>query len=596
MYRGISVLLFCFVLHTLLGNNAAYVKYFSKENYKGYSKNWSITHNDDGVVYIGNDAGLLRFNGIDWQLYHLPHNKTVRSVKIGVDGKIYTGSYEEFGYWQADQAGQLSYVSLSDSLCGFSFNNEEIWKIVDDSKGNILFQSFSMIFKYDGQSVEPIKLKESIIFLLEARNKMIAQTLNKGLVEYRDGKEVLIPGSELFQGANVKVFLPFGDNKYLLGERDRGLFIWDDTGFREWQCPARKLLLNKEIDNGIFDGQYYYLGTHRDGIFVVDQAGHVISHLNTENRLNSNTIYCLDIDQSGRLWVGQNKGLCYVEFNYPFSFITRNDNPIGFVHTAAYYNECLYLGTNQGVFMAMVQDEDFEALSLDDFHLVQGTLGQTWELKVIDNQLLCGHTNGTYRLEGNKAVKLSDYNGSMVFQKVKDKEKELVVQSTFNTLVLLDKDAQGQWKFSAEVPGFNNVVSSIENDFYENLWICHFQKKGIFKMRMHDIHEGPAFIMAYGKDKGLPDDFGNGVYNVDNKIVFATGKGFYAYEPLRDTIFNYEQLNRQLGNFADSKKVVKGFDETYWFIKSPSVALYKKENLNFRQVIQYAFNYGGEFG
>jgi len=592
VFKTIIVVGWLFVLNNLLAANAMYVKYISKAQYRGYSKNWCITHNEKGFIYVGNDAGLLRFNGIDWHLYQLPQNKNIRSIKIGADEKIYTGSYEEFGFWEQDPFGQITYVSLSEQLSGFHFNSEEIWKIVEDANGNILFQSFSYIFKYNGNSVEPIKLDESILFLLQANGKMIAQTFNRGLVEYIDGKEVPIPGGDFFKGFDIKVFLHLEDDKYLLGDRDKGMYLWDENGFSKWDCPIQNLLENVEIDNGLFDGKQYYIGTHRDGIFVISKDGQLVSHLNTDNHLKSNTVLSMDVDGNGRLWVGQNKGLCYIDFNYPFTFVIREDNPIGIVHTAAFRNDHLYLGTNQGVFYSKVKGDNFEALSLEDFRLVEGTNGQTWELKEIDNQLLCGHSNGTFRLEGGKASLISGYNGTMVFQKLKTENEDLVIQSTFNILVLLDKDQKGHWKFKSKIPIFNNAVSSIEEDFYQNIWLCHFQKKGFFKMKMDNATNSPMYIKAYGTNKGLPTDFGNGVYNIDNKIVFATDSGFYAYEHLRDTIFSYKSLNSQLENFARSKKVVAGDQDTYWFIKPPAIALFKKQEEAFIRQVQYTFDGG----
>ena len=84
-----------------------------KDQYNGYSKNWAIDFNNKGVVYVCNEAGLLEFDGKKWRLYKLPGNETVRSVLVDGD-RVYTGSFEQFGYWEPDATGGLCYTSLID--------------------------------------------------------------------------------------------------------------------------------------------------------------------------------------------------------------------------------------------------------------------------------------------------------------------------------------------------------------------------------------------------------------------------------------------------------------------------------------------------
>jgi hypothetical protein len=90
------------------------VRSYSVSDYNAGIQNWSITQDDRGVMYIGNNKGLLEFDGNNWELHELPSKNIVRSVYIGKDGKIFVGSFEEFGYFERNSLDSLVYHSLKD--------------------------------------------------------------------------------------------------------------------------------------------------------------------------------------------------------------------------------------------------------------------------------------------------------------------------------------------------------------------------------------------------------------------------------------------------------------------------------------------------
>jgi hypothetical protein len=50
---------------------------------------------------------------------------------------------------------------------------------------------------------------------------------------------------------------------------------------------------------------------------------------------------------------------------------------------------------------------------------VPKTQGQVWDLAVIDQQLFCGHNNGTLLIEKNQAQLISDITGGWTIKKLK---------------------------------------------------------------------------------------------------------------------------------------------------------------------------------
>ncbi|NJO92057.1 MAG: hypothetical protein HC831_26095 [Chloroflexia bacterium] len=94
-----------------------YIQNYLAEDYKASKQNWMADQDKRGVIYFGNNMGVLEYDGHDWRLIPLTEkSRVVRAVKVAKDGKIYIGSTAEFGYLAPDSIGQMKYFSLFDKI------------------------------------------------------------------------------------------------------------------------------------------------------------------------------------------------------------------------------------------------------------------------------------------------------------------------------------------------------------------------------------------------------------------------------------------------------------------------------------------------
>ena len=68
--RFILLLLSAFVAWTLAASPVPFFRNFSPADYQASSQNWALAQDSRGFVYVGNNSGLLRFNGSSWELFH----------------------------------------------------------------------------------------------------------------------------------------------------------------------------------------------------------------------------------------------------------------------------------------------------------------------------------------------------------------------------------------------------------------------------------------------------------------------------------------------------------------------------------------------
>ncbi|MCG8578989.1 MAG: hypothetical protein MI866_03690, partial [Bacteroidales bacterium] len=309
---------------------------FYKHQYNASNRNWCIDHGKDGYVYVGNDMGLLSFDGLNWTLNELPARSKVRSVCISSNGLIYTGSSEEIGYWKRDGAGRLNYTSLRDKLINVTFHNQEIWRIFEDADNNIVFQGFSMTLRYDGQQVKKVETDVPPNLMVEYDNRLWGSTRQGVLLELTGyGYQKILQSTRLKQ-ARLKGIFPFSDHKALIVTRKKGMFKWDDETLYPWNCEANDQLINEDINCAIYHDGFYYLGTINSGLLIVSTEGKIVHEINSQNHLQDNTILSLRLDEYDRLWFTMSVGLGYLELNSPIKFLIDANKRIGAVHSVVF--------------------------------------------------------------------------------------------------------------------------------------------------------------------------------------------------------------------------------------------------------------------
>ncbi len=547
-----------------------YVQNYTKAQYQSGNQNWSVTRDEHGIMYFGNAEGLMAFDGKYWQLYRMPNGLIVRSVAADGKGKIYAGGFGEFGYWQKDKQGFLKYNSLIPLVRKTYLPNEEIWKIYVDGD-RVIFQSFGAIFIYSGGKVSVIRAPKPYLFLFKVGSRYFVEEVGAGLFELKGSKLEYINGSIVPCSSGVLSVLPFQHNKYLIGTGSNGLFIYDGKQISPWNNQANDFLKTYQLNNGaVIPGKYFAFGTILNGIVIIDTTGKVVQHINKSSGMQNNTVLSLFTDPEQNLWAGLDNGIDRIEVNSPLYFYFDKTGRFGTVYSSIIFNNKIYLGTNQGLFYSdWLPGGNNQLLQSFDFKLIPGSQGQVWDLSLIDGRLLCGHNDGTFQVNGNRIVKISSVNGGWTIKKFKN---NLLIQGTYTGLVIYRKDAAGNWVFDHKVELFGEPSRYVEEDSKGQIWVGHAYK-GIYKITLSDDLSHVVNQKYYDRRSGLPDSYNVNVFNLDNRIVFSSDSGFCVYDDISDRFEKYTQLNKMLGTFASSNKIIKAIGKKYWFINHGRVAL-----------------------
>lgn len=195
------------------------------QEYNGEAQNWAGSQNRDGVMHFANSAGLMIFDGNTWSCKPVAGFSVVRSVCCEGD-RVYVGAFEEFGYFKKDRFGDYSYTSLSDSLKGYTFGNEDVWNIVRSGE-KLYFQSFNSVFAYDGHDVETLKLPANLrpLYIFSADDVLYAQMDDDGFYRFDNHKwSQLISRSDIGNDNIISLNILPGTDDLLLTTEHSGLY------------------------------------------------------------------------------------------------------------------------------------------------------------------------------------------------------------------------------------------------------------------------------------------------------------------------------------------------------------------------------------
>ena len=292
------------------------IQNFISSNIPVDNQNWEIYQNPvNGYIYFANSAGLIEYNGITSRIYKMPFGQGIRSVYINSSGLIYTGSFEDFGYWESEPEKGLVYHSLTQNIK--IPENDEIWNTYEND-GSIYFQSFTTIYKYDKKAVTLIPGPSNMLFMLEAGDKYIVQALGLGLYWFDGNNFSFINGSELFGTVKVHSIVYRGHGVLWICTANNGIYVYDGRSIT-FQKSQISEFLKTEICNAsiAINDSMIVFGTILRGIVVCDQNGRINKLFNYANGLKNNTVLSLYKDSGSGLWVGLDDGADYINLSSP---------------------------------------------------------------------------------------------------------------------------------------------------------------------------------------------------------------------------------------------------------------------------------------
>ncbi|PJJ08338.1 regulatory LuxR family protein [Flavobacterium sp. 1] len=553
------------------------IRNYKRSDYKGGPQNWNIEQDKNGNIYFANNNGLFQFDGVSWRKYALPNSPLIRSVKIDDSGKIFVGGSDDFGYFKPNSKGKLKYFSLSKmvntakvKLTGF------IWKI-HIHKGEVIFQSFERAYIYKNNKIRLLEAPTKFQFSFLVNNHLYFQDKTAGIVEYKNGKLFQLKNTTILNNTEIWGIFPMSENKLLAATLNKGLFIYKNDKMIPWGTEANVFIKKNGSLGGVaIKDKFIVLNSVLDGIIICDLNGKIIQHIDRTKGLQNNTVLTSFIDNKNNLWLGLDSGIAFINENSPFSYFGFSYN-LGTVYGSVVYKENLYVATNQGVFYHPWNKNFKES----GFTLVTGTTGQAWNIKVIENQLLCAHNNGALVIEGGKVIKILDKNGYFGFRTIPSQPKFVIGSNNSNGFAIFEKTANGL-EFRNQIEGLykSSISFEIDNDY---LWL---KNDGLlYQMALSSDLKNFKFIKTIPNlsvnDKGVGT-----IQKINNCIYFQTNNHFYKYSKELDLFYEDKKMSLIFKGIPKIKALTEDTNGNLWYAFNESLGeLMKNSNGSYTNIV-----------
>ncbi len=560
---------------------------FPSLQYKGGTQNWDIKQLPDGRMAIGNNMGLLIYDGAQWMLFPIQNYSTVRALYYDhAQGRLYAGASGEFGYYQVDPlTNQFNYYSLSDKLPAKKHDFGEIWKVLS-WRGSIVFQSKSHLFIYKDGKIQTYQAHDRIETVANINNRLVLASRH-GLEEYVGGRSKMLANASFSGDVVVRSILPYG-HKILLATQQNGVLVYDGKRILPDASDIASVLRGNQIFCAELSGDKLAIGTVRAGLIIRNLKEGSTLYLNSSKGLINNTVLSASFDKTGNVWMGLDNGLSCAMPNVPFRNIISERFSIGTGATSIMEGDKLYLGTNQGLFMVSLPFA--QHLEYRQPQLLDGISGQIWKLQSIDGTVYCCCDRGLYVISGGKALKIEGPIGTWALCELNTHPGYLIATDYLGIVILKKEGNTCKMVRRIKVP--IELSGNIYEDSDGTLWMSHWQK-GIYHLALSKDMKSVRVMQLFNSKNGLYVDQNNTLCRVAGKIYVSTVDGFYRYDRRTQRLVRDEKMSKVFNTFGETLALTETPQHDLWAQKVDYLAIahvtkngYVVDSMSYRGVVK----------
>ncbi|HLP57795.1 MAG TPA: ATP-binding protein [Candidatus Deferrimicrobium sp.] len=562
----------CFSLGGQVTNTPGY-KYL--ENYSPHKENdfqpqnWAVLQDKRGLIYTGNQGGILEFDGVSWRLIEIP-NRSVRSLAMDAAGTIYVGGDNEIGFLAPDANGTLRYVSLIDYLTGAKKNFSRVWYTYSNREG-IYFMTSKFLFRWD-PAAQQIKTWETAFSFSNAficNDIFFVCEKKVGLKQMKEDTLQLVRGGETFADLSIEMLVPYDSRNMLIGTRSKGFYLYNGLACQPFPTEVDNYLKEKILYHGIHlsavPGQFA-AATLRGGLVIFDANGRLIQIFDKTSGLQDDSITYVFEEPEGNLWLTLSKGISRLEYASPISVYDDRSGLPGIAMTI-----CVIKPANRDIIYAGTTGGLFYLSSAYKFRHVDEISRICWSLLPYGDGLLAAATDGVFRVETGfntanaepkNVRKIIDIPSYALDRSNKDPNRIWV--GTANGLVSLYLNLANQWTREFQFENITEDIKTIVEDKKANLWLGTLNQ-GIIKVDFSGPQINRYALTHYNAAHGLPAG-GVNVFTAAGHILFATEKGLYRFDETNKRFIPDATLGKTYAAEGQSVfRIAEGKNQDIWF-------------------------------
>jgi serine phosphatase RsbU (regulator of sigma subunit)/ligand-binding sensor domain-containing protein len=465
---------------------ALQVRNYPSTEFGGQTQIFSITQDDQGIMYFGNKTGVILYDGRRWETVKVLNEKNdsyeVSVLSKAKDGRIYVAAKGDIGYLESSGRGVARFISIKNLFKKEpDLKNPRSIQVTDNG---VYFHYGRQIFRLASNSIKTWSSDESdaIYGLFYAAGKIFAARTSGGLYVLENERFIPVPGGSKYTAVNKIYALIQFQNRILIQTTEGN--ISDITNPENVIQVQTDLVRPAYNALNVFD-EFYSSGTFSDGLLVYDGNFRLKYQIDLTTGLNDGNINCQFLDKEGNIWVGTNKGISKIEILSPVSSFGVNFGLISGVEGICEFKGQRYFATLSGVYYldenateTTTRIKKVPGLNIDCYGLKTLSFGDR-------SVLLIAANNGVWMLKDPKEkLQLISKCGPYNFvQSPKDKNRVFVANyDGLSTLYWTGTNFRDE----GYIKGFNEDIFSIAVQSDGTLWLGTIGS-GVIKAHVNDV-------------------------------------------------------------------------------------------------------------
>lgn len=411
-----AILYFLFIFPALVFSQKGdfFITHYSAEDEQVENENFAIAQDYNGQIFSANRRGVLKFDGINWQL--IKTSTTALSIASDkIEKAVYVGCLDGFGMINTDDAGNEQYASILTEKEKYL----SISKIIVLRK-YVYFMGDGLLYKYTKKDKKITKQWQksnqySFDNIFEYLDEVYVSDKQNGIfrVENNEIKKIALPFS-----VNEKVIcaIPTDKNSTILLTDNNKSYLYSGYRLEPYKLEDQKYIEESTINNGIALGNdLAVISTNRGGCLIFNiKTGKTTAIANYYSGMPDNEIFALCKDAQSGIWVAHEFGFSRIDYELPLKTFSNYVGLEGHLESAVSFNGKLFVATSEGVYYLTETQNTTE---------ITQYIKKSIQKSQSDEETKNGKLNETVEHQKEKVEKIKRFLG-IFKRKVKEPEPE----------------------------------------------------------------------------------------------------------------------------------------------------------------------------
>ena len=521
--------------------------------------NFQIIQDQQGLMYFANRAGVLVYDGVEWDFYGTPG--AALAMTFGRGGEKYVACLNDFGKIDYHDNG-IKYVSLSGE---FGKSIGMIYQAVH-FRNQVIFVGENILYVYDEVS------DKTKSYTLENPSDYYNMVFVKDSVLYANTSDGAIARlDDTFKSDSV-FYLPDSSNlafirqnkntgTVIAGTYASDIYNLSGNTIKMLKCSDYLTSNNIQLVDGYwYDDKKFVIGTLERGCLITDIADrqNKMDTVDFDNGLPDNEVSALYVDNSQGIWVAHEFGLSRIAPELPIRSFTHYPGLEGNLYAWQRYHGKLFISTSVGIYFL----DEVKNYKRTVYYVHKGSN------RVKSNNGTRAENGTTKKGSVDKKQERRGFLGLFRARKKQDNDKE---ESSDNG----NKDKSRPGFFKRLFTGFSGETDKVKRK--DN--VKDYQRKVRTELQSIEYSYKPVEGIKAKCRQMVP---------FNGKLLVVSNSGIFEIENDQGTLIIPEPTRYMYADTVNNRLILCGYDRTVKIYMQQNDIWVEDQNVPFNEIITSA--------